>query len=557
MATIGSFKRSEINKGNKKFSAIRTTIESVFYGNNVVHVPSLKEAYELAKKSSGTVITDLEVYEPEKVGLPDDAKVLLYNDGEVTGRYAKARVVLNREKEERERELSAVAREAAFYAGHKKMYHAEAYVGLHGDFMLKAHLLVEEGYENTLYNWLLNFQEVNETYRRMYEGSKQIEETDLYILSVPDYSARGYEKGLALFDPSHNCLLLCGMRYFGEHKKGTLTLAWEVANRNGYVSCHGGLKRYNLEHSAYTVAFFGLSGSGKSTLTHDKHNDRFDISILHDDAFVISDNDVSTVALEPSYFDKTQDYPVSHEANRYLLSIQNCGVTLDENGKIVPVTEDIRNGNGRAIKSCLWTKNRVNKVNEPLNAIVWLMRDSSLPPVIKIKHPVIASVFGAVLATKRTTAERVDNISEMEKLVIVPYANPFRTYPLSEDYNKFKRLFDEKDIDCYILNTGSYMDKKIPKEVTLDILEKIVEEKLEFRDLCCFEEIAYSPIEGFEVDCENRIFDKMWKNALAYRIEYVKSLEGTPDELPAEVIGELDSLKVKVEEHSKLSSLKK
>lgn len=557
MATIEKFKRDEINRDNPKFSPIRTTIESVFYGNNVISIHSLSEAYELAKRSLGTVVTDLEVYEPEKLDLPHDAKVLLYNDGEITGRYAKARVVIDSENRKQEQEFSAIAREAAFYARNKKMYHAQAYVGLHEDFMLKAHLLVEEGYENTIYNWLLNFQAINETYRKMYESSKKIEETDLYILSVPNYFAAHHEKGLALFDPAHNCLLLCGMRYFGEHKKGTLTLAWEIANRNGYVSCHGGLKRYNLSDSAYTVAFFGLSGSGKSTLTHDKHNDKFDISILHDDAFVISDRDVSTVALEPSYFDKTQDYPVAHESNRYLLSIQNCGVTLDEDGKVVPVTEDIRNGNGRAIKSHLWTTNRVNKVQEPLNSIVWLMRDSSIPPVIKIKNPIVASVFGAVLATKRTTAERLDSADEMEKLVIVPYANPFRTYPLSEDYNKFKRLFDEKNIDCYILNTGSYMDKKIPKEVTLNLLENMVEKKLEFENLCCFEGIDYAPVEGFEVDCDNRTFDKMWKNALVYRIEYVKSLEGTADELPGEVLRELDQLRAQVEEHSKLATLKK
>ena len=34
---------------------IRTTIESAFYGNNVVRVPDLKAAYEMAKASPGTV----------------------------------------------------------------------------------------------------------------------------------------------------------------------------------------------------------------------------------------------------------------------------------------------------------------------------------------------------------------------------------------------------------------------------------------------------------------------------------------------------------------------
>ena len=66
--------------------------------------------------------------------------------------------------------------------------------------------------------------------------------------------------------------MILGMRYFGEHKTGTLTLAWAIANRNGYASCHGGQKEYTLDDgSKFVAAVFGLSGSGKSTLTHAQH----------------------------------------------------------------------------------------------------------------------------------------------------------------------------------------------------------------------------------------------------------------------------------------------
>ncbi|HAS93250.1 MAG TPA: phosphoenolpyruvate carboxykinase, partial [Cyanobacteria bacterium UBA10660] len=82
------------------------------------------------------------------------------------------------------------------------------------------------------------------------------------------------------------------MRYFGEHKKGTLTLAWGCAARNGFASCHGGMKRYNLDGGkSFQVAVFGLSGSGKSTITHAKHNNKYNITVLHDDAFVINMKD--------------------------------------------------------------------------------------------------------------------------------------------------------------------------------------------------------------------------------------------------------------------------
>ena len=104
------------------------------------------------------------------------------------------------------------------------------------------------------------------------------------------------------------------MRYFGEkHKKGTLTMAWALANRNGYASCHGGQKEYSLEGGKKFVAsVYGLSGSGKSTLTHAKHGGKYDafggIKVLHDDAFIINTDTCASIALEPTYFDKTADY---------------------------------------------------------------------------------------------------------------------------------------------------------------------------------------------------------------------------------------------------------
>ena len=85
------------------------------------------------------------------------------------------------------------------------------------------------------------------------------------------------------------------------------TLVWGSANRNGYASCHGGMKRYNLDNGrSYVVSVFGLSGSGKSTITHAKHDNKYDVTVLHDDAFIINTKDGSSIALEPAYFDKTR-----------------------------------------------------------------------------------------------------------------------------------------------------------------------------------------------------------------------------------------------------------
>lgn len=545
MATIANYRREDINKDNPIFSAIRTTIESAFYGNNVVKVTSLSEAYKLAKNSPGTIVTDMPVYEPNELGLDEGSKILLFNDGEITGRFAKARVIIGEPGVEVGK-MAGVAREAVFSTRYKKLYHAQALIGLHEDFMVRAHLLIPEGYENTMYSWMLNFQYITEEYMKKYKDSTKLPEGDIYILSDPEYYHPNHPEGLALFDPEHNCALICGMKYFGEHKKGTLTLAWGIANRNGFASCHGGIKRYNFsEDDKYTIGVFGLSGSGKSTLTHEKHDGKYDITILHDDAYVISTENGSSVALEPSYFDKTQDYPTDHPANKYLITVQNCAVTLDEEGNKVIVTEDIRNGNGRAIKSRLWAENRINKLEEPVDSIAWLMKDSTIPPVIKINNSVLASVMGATLATKRSTAERLVEGVDMNALVIESYANPFRTYPLGDDYNKFKELFENRNVECYIFNTGHFINKKIPKEVTLKILEDIATNKAEFKQLGNLSDIEYMEIEGFEPDMISDEYKDMWKNSISYRKEYLEDLrtsKGGRDKLPEEAIEVLEKL---------------
>ncbi|MDR1136546.1 MAG: phosphoenolpyruvate carboxykinase (ATP) [Clostridiales Family XIII bacterium] len=551
MSTRAGFKREDVTAGKRAFSASRTTIETAFYGNNVEKMTDLKKAYDLAKNATGTIVTDMPVYKPDAIGIPDNAKILLFNDGETVGRFAGARVILG-EKGVDEGEIALVLREAMYNTRYKKMYHTQAYIGLDEDFIIRANLLIPETYENTLYNWLLNFQYINPFYDEMYKKSKPIgDEPDIYIVSDPDYLHPKFPNGLAYFDPEHNCACLLGLRYFGEHKKGTLTLAWGIANRNGYASCHGGLKRIvRNDKKACVIGVFGLSGSGKSTLTHAKHAGKYaDVTVLHDDAYIISSENGSTVAMEPSYFDKTQDYPLTSPDNKFLITVQNCGATIDENGNKILVTEDIRNGNGRAIKSKLWAANRVDKMAEPINSIIWLMKDHSLPPVVKLENPVLASVMGACLATKRTTAEKLAEGVDRDALVFEPYANPFRTYPLADDYKKFKYLFEHRGVACYIINTGHFLDKKIPKEASIAIIEGIVEETAVYKDFGTLSEIKTVDVEGFLPDFADKDYISLLKKQFEGRIAYLDSLEtfkGGRDALPAEARAELEKITAKI-----------
>ena len=405
------------------------------------------------------------------------------------------------------------------------------YVGLHEDFMVKAHLLIPEGYENTLYSWMLNFQSPNYEINKMYENSTEIDEGDIFLYSDPDESVLEFEDGLSLFDHQNNCGALIGLRYFGEHKKATLTMAWSVASRNNYTACHGGQKRFNLpDKKTFIAGVFGLSGSGKSTITHSKHGGKYDVTVLHDDAFIISNENGSSISLEPSYFDKVQDYPTDSPDNKYLLTIQNVGATYDSNNMLVPVTEDIRNGNGRALKSKFWTKQRAYKFDNKVDAIFWIMKDDSLPPILKVNSSILGATMGATLATKRSTAEHG---AIVDRLVIEPYANPFRLYPLKNDYNKFKDLFKNTGIDCYVINTGFFLKEKVTPKITLGLIEQIVENNLVFKSLEGLKELEYAEIEGFNPDFTKKRYKKLFLDRLEARVEYIDSLFNQ-DILPSE-----------------------
>jgi phosphoenolpyruvate carboxykinase (ATP) len=156
--------------------------------------------------------------------------------------------------------------------------------------------------------------------------------------------------------------------------------------------------------------------------------------------------------------------------------------------------------------------------------------------------------MGATLATKRTTAERLAPGVDPNALVVEPYANPFRTYPLVNDYDKFKKLVGERNVDCYVINTGDFMGKKVKPADTLGILEAIVEGKTNFKQWGPFEDIEIFDWEGFVPNMADAEYKAQLKARMLDRIEFVQSREtdkGGFDKLPEDA---LEALKKVVSE---------
>jgi phosphoenolpyruvate carboxykinase (ATP) len=462
----------------------RAILESAFFANSV-RKTTMAELYKLALKQPEVMITSEPMHKPEQFGLPKSAKILVSNDGGIVGRTARARRLVREFTKAESDKFQGILKEAVYQMNRRPCLWLEGIVGLHPDFMVKAHLLSPETDAKNMLDWGINFTPFMKPWSDLYKKSRKLDEPDILVFADPEWRHPEFPNGLVIIDEMENNIAILGLRYFGERKKGTLTLAWTIGVRQNMVACHGGIKKIGNKPP---IAVFGLSGSGKSSITNSldhegtlKKSEK--VTVIHDDAFLIDLENNFTVALEPSLFDKTDAVKFNDPIIKYFYSAQNVAVTQMPDGSRRIVAEDIRNDNGRCIKSRDMFKHA--DFCERPGKVIWLQKDTSLPPICKVNGSSLAVAMGASLSTMR--AKGVENVDpkELEKLVIEPFANPFRVHPLLEDCQQFKKLF-KMGCECYIMNThafglpGSLID--IPKELSLSIVTELVRERIEWRE---------------------------------------------------------------------------
>ncbi|MCK4906464.1 MAG: phosphoenolpyruvate carboxykinase (ATP) [Spirochaetes bacterium] len=487
----------------KKMSPVRAIAETLLQSNKIRKVTAA-EAYSYALKQSGVIETDLPVYTGtvKRLGLPKGAKVLVDDHGKVLGRTASARRFYNRLSEKDKGKVLGDLREAVFKMQRRELVKAEACIGLDPDMMIKATFITTIDDMNNVFNWLANFTPFEEV-EKVYSKSKKLPCQDIIIIADnnwenndPFYQNIGQPQ-LALVDEVSNVIFNFGMRYFGERKKGTLTLAWASGRRLGMAACHGGIKEIDFsgckdakDLGKRSIAFFGLSGTGKSSHTNSEDNggtmpQGFKKVVLHDDAFQIDPVDRVCRVWEPSLFDKTDSRPVGHPDWNYFISCMNHAV-INVDGKRVPLGQDVRNANGRALIDRDLLGEWVNRCNFP-HIMAWLMKDTILPPIVKFTKIDIAVAMGTALMTKRNKAENVKE-EDLGKLVFEPFANPFRVYELYKDVEAFTSVF-ESGAQGYSLNSAGFWSESDEKtepislQTSLTLQTAILTDRLEWEDM--------------------------------------------------------------------------
>ncbi len=488
----------------KDMSSVRAMAETLM-NNPKVRKVTIAEAYEMAKKQPGVAVTDLPVY-PEaikRLGLPEDAMVLNDCHGKIIGRTAKARRFYNRMNDSERRKVEGDTREAIYQMEHYDLIKAEAVLGLDKDLMIKATYITTTTDASNVFNWLVNFAPFD-LMMEEYAKSKKLPIQDIIIIAFnewknedPYYHNVGAPQ-LALVDEDHNVIFNFGMRYFGERKKGTLTLAWTSGMRLGMAASHGGIKEIDftgctnpeyIKLGKKSIAFYGLSGTGKSSHTNSIDNagtlpEGFKKYVLHDDAFQIDVENKVCRVWEPSLFDKTDNRLFDHPDWKYCISLQNNSL-LNLDGQNIPIGLDLRQGNGRCLFDRDLLGNWVNICSFP-KALSWLMKDTVLPPIIKYKDKYLAVAMGAALITKRSTAENIKE-EELNKLVFEPFANPFRVYELYKDVEAFLKVI-ENGAEVYTFNSSGFWKNSdtdledVKLKTALTIQSAILMDKLEWTD---------------------------------------------------------------------------
>lgn len=488
-----------------KMPPLRAIAETLILDRRVRAVTAA-EAYELALAQHDVSLTDMPVYPKaaKRLGLPRGAKVLNNCHGRIVGRSANARRFMNALTPAEQQKVLGDIREAMFDFQKRPLIKAHAILGLDRDLMIKATLVAGEDDAVNVFNWLANFTPYDEL-ATVYEKSPRLPIQDILIIGDnlwnnpdPFYNNHGGPQ-LALVDERANVIFNLGMRYFGERKKGTLTLAWTSGMRLGMAACHGGIKEIDFSGCAdaaakkvgrRSIAFFGLSGTGKSSHTNSADNGGtlpagFTKVVLHDDAFQIDCEEKVCRVWEPTLFDKTDARPLGHGDWRYIISVMNHGL-IEQGGKVLPLGQDLRNSNGRALFDRDLLGAYVNRCGFP-DIICWLMKDNCLPPVMRFTDPALAVGMGASLMTRRNRAENVPE-EELKKLVFVPFANPFRVYELWRDVQAFMKVFGQ-GATGYCFNSGGFWKasdidlKGIPLKTSLTIQSAILLNRLEWENL--------------------------------------------------------------------------
>ncbi len=577
-------------KAPERISEMKAMAVTLMYSQRVLR-PTMDELYELAKQQPTVIETDVPMAGQESLGLKDK-NILVSFTGEDSGRSAWARRILpmmdevrsSFEKANERVRYNRMLREVSYELMQRELIKVNAYFSKSSDFMGKMEFLVPKEFAKLGLDFAINFIPVTDETRKIYEKSKQINETGIRIVCYPDWindewlfwksrNPAGRQNPedpeppriMMLFDVENYTAFLLGARYFGEVKKAALSLIWDMAIWTGTgMPIHGSSKTITTvkkdKKTATTFISLGLSGTGKSTLGNDPHKESLDyengegVHIGNDDALVIladpSSKKKGIVGLESNCYNKSNDYSIDSFYYNTVMTAENIMVAKDENGKRMLIHEDVRNPNGRVESYRLGFEGTDEVYDTPWpDYMVLIMRDEILPPVTLIKDPDLLISMYLSLATRTSAAENV-TLKEIGKLRFIPGANPFNLWGIKKEIEMLESVFNKIKFKALVLNTGGFFKDweshtnneylKISKELSLSIFPKVAKGEIKWHEWSATPGMFYPDKASFKdvVEDYDKFFtpskikdqagySRLRKERIEQRLDFLKSI-GAP-----------------------------
>jgi phosphoenolpyruvate carboxykinase (ATP) len=298
---------------------------------------------------------------------------------------------------------------------------------------------------------------------------------EMTIIDLPSFKADPARHGcrsqtVIACDFSRKIVLIAGTSYAGEMKKSVFTLLNYLLPPRGVMAMHCSA---NVGEAGDAALFFGLSGTGKTTLSADPTR-----TLVGDDEHGWGPQGIFN--FEGGCYAKT--IRLSREAEPEIFATTERFGTVLENVTVDPVSrlpdfdDDSRTENTR----CAYPLHAIPNASPTGRAghprtLMMLTADAFgvMPPIARLTPAEAMVHFLCGYTAKVAGTEK--GVTEPQATFSTCFGAPFMPRHPAEYGALLKRLVDEHDVDCWLVNTGwtggAYgTGRRMPIKVTRTLL---------------------------------------------------------------------------------------
>lgn len=358
-------------------------------------------------------------------------------------------------------EAMQIAGEVHRYLENETVIQLDRRMGLHPDFSLHCRLYTTARFARLPLMWN----------QMLFPPLDPAGEPQLTSVYVPEWPRR-----IIFCHPRAGITYILGTDYFGEAKKSFLRMAMFHTKEKGGLGLHAGSKVLRVRTPSATLQdvgflLFGLSGTGKTTLTIHNHNlEAPEQAIIRQDDAVMMTSQGYCYGTENGFYIKTEgldeSQKVLYQAAQHQEAVLENVMVYDDGTVDFDNNEITSNGRGVVRREDVAGTDATIDL-EKAHKLIFITRHATIvPPVAKLNQYQAAAFF--VLGESiETSAGDPAKAGQAKREV---GTNPFIVGPEEEEGNRLLSILqNNRDMECYLLNTGSIGRGGLQTEIKISI----------------------------------------------------------------------------------------